>query len=105
MLPLLVALALGRLDTLFADESFLRIIGSTIGGIVSAKKNLTSYCLIVATCLMSLGCGLLSTTSSSRKIISSQYCYQFILGLGIGLSLSSLTFVVIHSSSNDTIGK
>jgi len=105
LLPLLAAAALGRLKPSPIDEECLLDTGSTLGGVISSKKNLTSYCLIVAACLMLLGCGLLSTISSSRAISSSQYGYQFILGFGVGLSFTTLTMIAALSSTYDTVGK
>jgi hypothetical protein len=105
LIPLLLAAAFGMLKTVFSDEKCLQNVGSTFSGALFSKKNLTSHCLIAAACLMLLGCGLLSSTSSSRITSSSHYAYQSILGLGIGLSLSSLTFMAALSNTHDTIGK
>jgi hypothetical protein len=105
LIPLLLAAALGALETSFVDEKCLQNVGSALGGVLFSKKNLTSYCLIISAFLMLLGCGLLSTMPSSQFISPSQYSYQFILGLGIGLSFSSLTFIATFSNAHDTVGK
>ena len=63
-------------------------LGSGLGGAVSVKKNFTSHTLIVAACLILLGCGLMSTLKNARIIDDAVYGYQFILGY-VGFKLSS----------------
>jgi hypothetical protein len=48
----------------------------------------------VASCLILLGSGLLSTISGGNSIDKAVYGYEFILGLGCGLILSSMTMMV-----------
>jgi hypothetical protein len=105
LLPLLAAAAVGKLHLEGRHERRLRNTGSTLGGILSSKKNLTSYGLIAATSLMLLGCGLLSTVSSNQAISPSQYGYQAILGFGIGLSFTSLTMIAALSNKHNQVGE
>lgn len=74
-------------------------LGSGLGGAVSSKRNFTSHTLIVAACLILLGCGLMSTIKETRSIDTAVYGYQFILGLGTGLTFSSVTIMTNMSNS------
>jgi hypothetical protein len=76
-----------------------------LGGAISSKKNLTSQTAIVASCLILLGTGLLSTIKGGHSIDKAVYGYEFILGLGCGLILSSLTMMVNLVTSLDDNGK
>lgn len=81
----------------------LSATGSCIGGLFSVSKNRTYYTLVFAFVLMCLGTGLLSTIPNSRVISHLQYLYQAILGLGIGLSLSSITVMTGLASNYESI--
>ena len=74
-------------------------LGSGLGGALSKKKNITSHTLIVAACLILLGCGLMSTLEETRTLDSAVYGYQFILGLGVGLTLSAGTLMTSTSTA------
>lgn len=54
---------------------------------------------------MTIGSGLLSTLQPGREIQSIQYLYQVILGLGTGISMSSLTMMVALECDFDKIGR
>ncbi|KIN05353.1 hypothetical protein OIDMADRAFT_39623 [Oidiodendron maius Zn] len=84
-----------RLLPMLAAAAF----GGAIGGAISSKKNLTSYQLIGAACFMLVGSGLLSTVSNGPGISPALYGYQVLLGLGIGITLSSYTLLVALSNS------
>ncbi|KAK0506855.1 hypothetical protein JMJ35_010709 [Cladonia borealis] len=76
--------------------------GSFVGGAASSKKNNTFPTLIIAACLVLLGCGLLSTLGGGREFYKPTYGYQVILGLGVGLTFSSVTALTnINSKSKD----
>ncbi|KAL8699912.1 MAG: hypothetical protein Q9201_005739 [Fulgogasparrea decipioides] len=76
--------------------------GSFLGGAASSKKNFTSQTLILAACLILLGCGLMSTLSGDREFYKPTYGYQLILGLGVGLTFSGGTLLTnINSKSED----
>lgn len=68
-------------------------VGSFLGGAVSSKKNYTFHTFITASCLITLGTGLLSTLGSSISIESKCYGFQVILGLGVGLTVSSISLM------------
>lgn len=55
------------------------------------KRNNTFPTLLSAACLILLGTGLLSTTTTGLAIPHAQYGYQVLLGLGAGLTFSSAT--------------
>lgn len=79
-------------------------IGSFVGGAASSKKNLTSQTLIAAACLILLGCGLLSTLHGGREFYTPTYGYQVILGVGVGLTMSSATLLTNLSSKAEDVG-
>ncbi|RDL33234.1 MFS general substrate transporter [Venustampulla echinocandica] len=68
-------------------------VGSLIGGGASAKKNLTFYTMSIATALMMVGTGLLSTMPSDGSQTNAHYGWEVILGLGLGMSVSTATFM------------
>jgi hypothetical protein len=61
--------------------------------------------VIAASCLILLGCGLLSTISDSHDIEKAIYGYEVILGFGTGLTFSSMTLMVNVVSSKEDNGK
>ncbi|KAH8692258.1 putative MFS multidrug transporter [Talaromyces proteolyticus] len=78
-------------------------LGGGVGGAVSTRKNLTSHTLIFATCLILLGCGLMSTVSDTLTLNKAIYGYQFILGLGTGLTFSSVTMMANLANKPENI--
>ncbi|KAG9236590.1 major facilitator superfamily domain-containing protein [Amylocarpus encephaloides] len=78
-------------------------VGSGIGGVISSKKNLTSYSLVLGACLMTIGSGLLSTLKTGRDIEDVGYVYQCVLGLGIGIGMASLTLMVAITVDFDKV--
>ena len=79
--------------------------GSFIGGAASSKRNLTSPTLIIATFLILIGCGLMSTLGSGREFYKAAYGYQCVLGLGVGLTFSSGTLMTNLASKPEDVGK
>ena len=61
--------------------------------VVYVIKNVLFPFIVVATALQIVGLGLMSSLSSSSEIQPQQYVYQVILGLGFGISLSSLPLI------------
>ncbi|MCJ1292272.1 hypothetical protein MMC34_003822 [Xylographa carneopallida] len=57
---------------------FASAFGSTLGGLCSSRKNRTFVTLLVASCLMVVGCALLSTASDGLDIQPALYGYQVI---------------------------
>lgn len=73
MLPLLFASGLGS----FTSSFFLR------------QRNYTFQCLVFASGLVLLGCGLMTTLSDQIAIEPKCYAYQVILALGVGMIMSA----------------
>jgi hypothetical protein len=66
-------------------------IGSTIGGAANSKKNNTFPVLITASCLMTLGTGLMSTLSNTVIPEPKMYGFQVLIGMGFGLTVSTVS--------------
>ncbi|KAF6807597.1 major facilitator superfamily transporter [Colletotrichum plurivorum] len=66
-------------------------LGSTVGGLVSKKRNFLFETMLVASCFMALGCGLLTTLSSSADLEPKALGFLTLLGFGFGLSATSST--------------
>jgi predicted MFS family arabinose efflux permease len=79
-------------------------LGTTLGGGIATRKNLTAHALIFATALTCLGSGLLSTTGDGLRIPKAQYGYQVILGTGFGLAFTSITMMMALAHDFDTVG-
>ncbi|KAF2670482.1 MFS general substrate transporter [Microthyrium microscopicum] len=77
MLPLLVSSA----------------FGSAIGGYLCNHTSIASYVLLAGTGTQVLGLGLMSSLKSLGSETTRQYGFQSILGIGFGLSLSSVLVV------------
>ena len=75
--------------------------GSGLGGTISSRKNFTSHTLIIASFLIILGCGLMSTVKDTMSIDPAIYGYQLILGLGTGLTFSSATMMTVVSNATE----
>ncbi|EPQ63444.1 Bgt-1520 [Blumeria graminis f. sp. tritici] len=81
----------------------LSAAGSALGGALSINKNRTCITLIMASILTCLGTGLLSTAPNSRSIEPIQFFYQALLGLGLGLSVSSITIMTGLASDLESV--
>lgn len=106
LLPLLCGMAFGKIpitSTLLNSPDL--ILGSFLGGAASSKKNLTAPTLVIAACLILLGCGLLSTLGDGREFYKPTYGYQLILGLGVGLTFSSGTILTSLACKPVDIGQ
>jgi hypothetical protein len=79
--------------------------GSGLGGIVSSRRNNTFWTLLVASSLVLISCGLMSNLSADFKISGSIDGYQVILGLGVGLTFSSITVMTVLEAELDDRGK
>lgn len=73
-------------------------IGSMLGGMLSAKKNRIYQVLVVAACLMVIGAGLLSTLTAKLGTEPSGYGFQVLVGLGFGLTVSSVSMLAATES-------
>ncbi|KAK4232826.1 MFS general substrate transporter, partial [Achaetomium macrosporum] len=68
-------------------------VGSGLGGAASAKRNNTWWTQIVSAILMLVGSALFSTLTDAKSPEPKQWAFQVVLGLGVGLSLSTTTFI------------
>lgn len=73
---------------------FASAFGSSFAGFCSSRKNNTFWTLLGASSLMLIGCGLMSSVSSSASVQPSIYGYQVIFGLGIGMTFSTVIILV-----------
>jgi len=82
LLPLVVATALGSLVS---------------GGVSSRmpEKNITFWTMSIATTLMCVGTGLLSVLPADGSQTSFQYVWEAFLGFGVGMTISTITFVIL----------
>jgi hypothetical protein len=67
--------------------------GSAFGGAIQSKRNLCSYTLVVASMFVVAGAALLSTLQHSVRIQSRQWAGECLLGLGVGMTLSTVTIL------------
>ncbi|KAI0203864.1 major facilitator superfamily transporter [Astrocystis sublimbata] len=74
-------------------------IGSAISGRVNGRKDRSCATLVVATSLMTLGCGLLTTVSGSVALEAKALGFLVFVGLGFGLSVSTTTVLASWQSS------
>ncbi|MCJ1318879.1 hypothetical protein MMC15_004211 [Xylographa vitiligo] len=77
---------------------FASAFGSTVGGLCSSRKNRTFVTLLVASCLMVVGCALLSTASDGLEIEPALYGFQVIFGLGLGTTFTTVTIIASTES-------
>jgi MFS family permease len=73
-------------------------IGSSLGGMISKTKNRLFETLVVATCLVLLGCGLMSTLSDSFALEGKSLGFLTFIGLGFGMSASASTILAVVES-------
>ncbi|GKT45515.1 putative MFS-type transporter [Colletotrichum spaethianum] len=66
-------------------------LGTTLGGIVNKSKNRLFETMVVASCFMTLGCGLMTTLSSSATLEPKALGFLAFVGFGFGLSATSST--------------
>ncbi|KAM7204961.1 Major facilitator superfamily domain containing protein [Rhypophila sp. PSN 637] len=72
----------------------LSATGAGLGGIIASQRNISWYILAFSQSLQLIGLGLMSTLPTEAGAVrAEQYGYQVILGLGFGLTLSSLVIV------------
>lgn len=67
--------------------------GSFVSGALSSRKDRTFYAFVAAGCLLMIGSGLLSTLGSGLSVESKCYGFQVPLGLGVGLTFSSISIM------------
>lgn len=80
-------------------------VGSFLGGAVSSRRNLTFYTFMAGGSLILLGDGLLSTLSSETQIQHQTYAYEIIVGLGVGITFSTVSLLTTLQVTPDFLGK
>lgn len=75
-----------------------------MGGTLNSKRDNTFYTLNTASALILLGTGLMSTLPVGSNISRAQYGYQFIFGLGCGLTFSTATVMTAYYTRPDERG-
>ncbi|KAL7629686.1 hypothetical protein AAE478_001209 [Parahypoxylon ruwenzoriense] len=104
--PLRLQVVNGK-DTLISGVMLLPMlgfsaVGSVVSGILNGKKDRTFITLFMATCLMVLGCGLLSTLSNSYEVEPKALGFLVFVGLGFGMVVSTATMISsIYTSIRD----
>ncbi|KAL2820815.1 MFS general substrate transporter [Aspergillus cavernicola] len=68
-------------------------VGSALGGAASAKRNNSFWTLNLASIFMVIGSTLLSTLTDAVDPEPKQWVFEAVLGFGLGLSLSTMTFI------------
>lgn len=69
-------------------------VASVLGGAVNAKRNNTCATLVAGSSLMLLGTVLLSTLSNTVEVQARTYGFQVFVGLGFGLTVSTVSLGV-----------
>ncbi|KAI1775675.1 major facilitator superfamily transporter [Hypoxylon cercidicola] len=103
--PLRLQMVNGK-DALTAGLMLLPVLGpSALGSLIAGMlngKNRIFEMLLIGSCLMVLGCGLLSTLSSTYEIEAKALWFLVFVGLGFGISLATATIAATtHSSLRD----
>jgi hypothetical protein len=85
-----------RKSSMTAGISLLPLLGSVaiatvVGGGVNSKRNNTFYTLIAGSCLMMIGTALLSTLPNAVEVPARAYGFQIFVGLGFGLTVSTVS--------------
>ncbi|KAI2632755.1 major facilitator superfamily domain-containing protein [Xylaria nigripes] len=94
-------------NALYSGIHLLPMLGATslgafLAGAISRRRNNTALTLVVAHCLQLLGVGLMLMIQNLTPEIKSQYGFQVLLGLGIGLSLGAATIMAsVQSHKSD----
>ncbi|MCJ1247064.1 hypothetical protein MMC30_004275 [Trapelia coarctata] len=101
-LPLYFQVVYGK-DPLGAGLALLPLLGSSavstmLGGLISGKKDHTFATLLTGNCLMTIGCGLLSTLSTDLHHEARAYAFQIFIGLGFGLTVSTVSLLATVES-------
>ncbi|KAK1596271.1 major facilitator superfamily transporter [Colletotrichum navitas] len=68
-------------------------LGTALGGIVNKSKNRLFETMAIASCFMALGCGLMTTLSSSVDLEPKALGFLTFVGFGFGLSATSSTIL------------
>ena len=96
-LPLYFQVVNGK-SALLAGIGLLPLLGSAavasmVGGIINGKKNRVFETLMVGACLMLIGTACLSTLSNTLEPEPKVYGFQVFVGLGFGLTVSTVSLL------------
>ena len=84
---------------------FASAFGSTVGGLASRRKNRTFSTLMIASSLILIGCGLLSTVSDGFDIEPGLYGFQVVFGVGLGMTFTTVTIIASTESKFTDYGE
>ncbi|TPX15063.1 uncharacterized protein E0L32_004893 [Thyridium curvatum] len=73
-------------------------IGSPVAGFINKDKNRFCETIVVASCLMLLGCGLETTLSDSYHLQAKALGFLVLIGFGFGLSAAPTTMIAMLES-------
>lgn len=73
-------------------------IGSPVAGFINKDKNRFCETIVVASCLMLLGCGLETTLSDSYHLQAKALGLLVLIGFGFGLSAAPTTMIAMFES-------
>lgn len=79
--------------------------GCALGGAASLRRNNTCPVLILASVIITVACGILSSLSGDFDPQPRQWAAEVILGIGLGLKISSSTFLSVLQSEFEDHGK
>jgi len=80
-------------------------VGSALGGAMSAKENRTFWTLNVASGLMLVGSGVMAMVPGTVEVASRQWGFEVLLGLGVGMNLSTSTLLTSLNSEFRDFGE
>jgi hypothetical protein len=77
-------------------------VGSAAAGAAMTKKSVSFWVLLASNVFQVLGTGLLSSIPYSEAVLARTYCFEVIMGIGIGFSLVSLLLIArVELSPNE----
>lgn len=80
----------------------LSAFGAGLGGMINSKRNVSFYTLMGGVSLQLIGLGFMTSLPTTGEILRAQYGYQVLLGLGFGITLTSLVIISrVEVESND----
>lgn len=79
-------------------------VGCAMGGGATLRRNNTFPVLIIASILLITGSALLVNLPESGTPPAKQWGFESLLGVGVGLKISSTTFIAILQSSFEDHG-
>lgn len=79
--------------------------GCALGGAASLRRNNTCPVLVVSSVIITVACGTLSSLSGDFDPQPRQWAAEVVLGLGLGLKISSSTFLSVLQSEFEDHGE